>query len=326
MRYQEFLGEDEQTIKNLKAAIIADVQDSDDLDLLNRIYTAIHSSGLESRVSSVLVSDTDTARYSKALSSLVINTAGTYEEKEAFANGYSKGYIDTRKLLSGKRVSFDEVVTGGDFVKRVFDKLFTFTAEDAGPGEFALAALSPELKMRESGDLWFNNQYIEVKAAAGSKSGSGGGRLGVTGATLRYDRIPEIFASFKATDTPYSSASMSINKLPSWIQANVDPTRQREFAQTLFEYIFNKPTPKIVDAALGNGDIVKEYFSENFYAYKKQAQWDGILLLSLSGRTALFGRKPEDFFGNIYRSAAQLNPEKDTGFAARTILSPITLL
>jgi len=322
MQISEFLREDDTDLGKLKSLIIADVKSSNDRDLLNQIYTSIHSSGLEGRVSSVLTSDTDTAKYSKALSALVVSTAGTYEEKEAFASGYPTGYIDVATLLSGKRVSFDQIIQGGDFVKRVFDKMFPFTVEDAGPGEFALAALSPQLRMRNNGDLWFKNQYIEVKASAGS---GGGGRLGVTGATLKFEKIPEIFAQFKTSDSPYGTQSFSISKLPAWINANVEPNRKRQFAEILFGYIFGKKTPGLVAAALGNGNIVREYFAENFYAYKKQAGWEGILLLSMRKRSALYGKNPENFFGKVTNSSASLNPEQDTGFAGRQILSPIEL-
>jgi len=60
MRAREFLREFEGDISKMKSDIITKVKTSNDNDLIQKIYTTLHKTGLVDRIAPVLQRDTDT--------------------------------------------------------------------------------------------------------------------------------------------------------------------------------------------------------------------------------------------------------------------------
>ena len=109
---------------------------------------------------------------------------GTVEEKIEFANTLGqKNHIDTKALLQ-TIAGWDDWLVGTPFSRRLFDVMFNdpaFRVDNKGPGEFALAILSPNISLSGSkGDITVDGQGIEVKGGLTSS----GGRLTPTKGTL----------------------------------------------------------------------------------------------------------------------------------------------
>lgn len=120
----------------------------------------------------------------EAFVTAIDKTEGTVEEKIQFANTLgSVDHIDTKALLQPLS-GWSDWLVGTPFAQRLFDTMFNlpaFRTDNKGPGEVALALLSPKITLSKTkGDIVVNGTPIELK---GGKTSSGG-RLSPTKGTL----------------------------------------------------------------------------------------------------------------------------------------------
>jgi hypothetical protein len=315
------LGLNEDSVSTLKTAVINQVKKTDDEKLLDRVYTVLNKTNLQDRIKDVISSETDVGKYAAVIADAIINTPGSYKEKYDFIDGYPDGYVNVDKLISGKLVNFSELITGNDFTKKVFDELFAFRPGSAGPGEFAIAALSPRIKMRSKGDLYIDNKYIEVKASAGAEVSSGGGRLGEPG-LLNPNGVKEIIEKYtkkKIINDVY------INQLPAILKANItDVLIIKKAATEIVKTIFGEADKDLVNAIVSGGNVQEKYVKVNWNKYKEEAGWEGLLVINRAAQSLRYFKNPEEMTGSIYGLRAII-VSKDTAKASRQILSQITL-
>jgi len=154
------------------------VKDDKKGDFKSRILTMIGGDSADQDLSFA-------PNFLRSLAAAIEQTEGTVEEKLQFANTLGKvEHIDTKKLTSVGVSSWADWLTGTEFSKRLFDNLFNapaFKTNNKGPGEAALAILSPNITLLTgAGDISINGTKIEVK---GGESVSGG-RLSPTSSTV----------------------------------------------------------------------------------------------------------------------------------------------
>lgn len=282
MKIREFISED---ISQLKHDVIAAVQTTDDEALLNRIFTVLNQTGLIDRISAVLERDTDTKAYLQMLTQLIVATEGTVQEKEAFVTGYPKGYINVPAMVSGNMVGFDELITGipgtpVEFVKRVFYAL-AGSKNDKGPGELALAVLSPMIAISGRGDLKIGKMEVEVKAVA--PGGKGGGRLGETGGKdLSYEKNEEIIQKYTGKD--YTTVNAHVSDLPTILAEIQDPKARLQCAQELLNYIFKGRVnvAQMAQQVAAGQSIIEPYFVATYNAYKSRHGFDSLMILDFA--------------------------------------------
>jgi len=312
----------EAPVDKLKTAVIKQVQATDDQILLDRIYTVLNQTNLQDRIQGVIAKETDAKKYSKVIADTIINTPGNYQEKYNFVKAYPNGYINVDALMSGELVPFDKLVVGNDFAQRVFYNLFNFRPETAGPGEFALAALSPRIKMRSKGDLFIDNKYIEVKTSAGQTPSSGGGRLGEPG-LLNPQGVKALIEKHIKKKLP--AKDIYIQQLGPLLKANIkDPAALNLAVSEITSSIFGAATPKLNKAILSDGPVLGEYLRANWTKYQKEAGWAGILLLNRAGGAARYFNSPDSMANSIYSTKAVI-VSQDVAKASRQILSQVTL-
>lgn len=279
MKIKDIIKED---INKLRQDVITQVQTTDDEMLLNRIFTVLNQTGLTERISAVLHRDTDTKTYLSMLTNLIIQTEGTYEEKNAFVVGYPKGYINVPAMVSGNMVSFDELIVGipgtpVEFVKRVFYALAD-SKNDKGPGELALAVLSPMIAISGRGDLKIGKMEVEVKAVA--PTGKGGGRLGETGGKdIAYEKTPDILAKYTGKD--YSAVNAHVSDIPKILAEIQDPKQRLACATELFTYIFRGKVnvTQMAQLAANGQSVIEPYFAANYQVYKMRHGFDSLMIL-----------------------------------------------
>jgi hypothetical protein len=117
----------------------------------------------------------------KSFATVIEQTEGTTEEQLEFANTLGKvNHIDTKALITAGVSDWDSWLVGSAFSKRLFLNCFNnpaFTIANKGPGEAALAFLSPKISLQSAGgDIAVDGIPIEVKGGE-TKSG---GRLSPT--------------------------------------------------------------------------------------------------------------------------------------------------
>ena len=324
MRAKEFIFESPD-FGAMKKEIVHKVKTSNDAELIEKIYTVVHKSGLTGRIAPVLERDTDTKGYIDQLVNIIVDTPGKYEEKVAFINGYPNGYINIERMLSGEYIKFDELITGGpgapvEFIHRVFDALKQVKFGSAkGPGEFGLAVLSPHIKITGKGDLNIGKELIEVKANVGSK----GGRLG-TGSLLNNEQIPEIIGKYITLDT---SGGLNLTQLgPTLTAAGVPPNKKKQLATKLFTYIFKNKVDVsgIVDAVVSDQDPSSAYLKANYEIYQADSGFTGIMLMNFPQQACKYFRNPVQMANEIYAFSVYLisaNP----AFQNQQILAQVTL-
>lgn len=154
------------------------------------------------------------AGFLEGLVDAIEKTEGTVEEKIAFTQTLGKAdHIDTKALmqpLSG----WSDWLVGTPFSQRLFDTMFnypSFLQDNKGPGEFALAILSPKIKLKGAkGDIDVNGTPVEVKAGMTSS----GGRLSPTKGTLGALHGNKEFWSSLFPDDPVKAAELAkVNKI-----------------------------------------------------------------------------------------------------------------
>ena len=333
MRYNEIVGLFEadgsaDSVATLRKDIIDQVKKTQDQELLDKIYTVLNKSGLTDRIAGTLKRETDTEGYVADITKIIIDTDGTYQEKHAFIEGFPTGYVNIELMLSGRRVKFDELLDKNAFVRRVFDALKRVTFGTAkGPGEFALAVMSPHIRITGKGDLNIGEQVIEVKASAGKDVSSGGGRLGTPG-LLHSDNVESIIVKHlkikPAEAYPQGNLGLGgIVELANTVPFDV----RRALAKELFSYIFHglaKIGPLVSEFVAGN-DIRDEYIAANYEAYRADSEFDGIMIMNFALGQLQYFKEVKDMVRHIYKGVGVYLISSDKAAQARQILCQVTL-
>lgn len=307
-------------IDTIKKDIIGQVKQTTDPALLHKIYTALHSTGLTHRIRGALTQLSDAKQYIDEITDIIINTPGTVQTKQQFAEGLLKGYVDLSLMTSGKRVHFEDLVKTNkickdkNFLVNVFQALKNVGREQQkGSGEFALAVFSPKISIVGKGDLKINNQVIEVKASAGEKESSGGGRLGSTG-DIGHD-VSNIFAEYFGEQFVQQHPNINLNTFSTLMKASsLKPKELRAFATRLFEYMFKKSLSwvdlePLINATVNKQSITKEYTQASYQAYKgpKEAyKFDGVMLMNFSIQELRYYEDFDEMFKDIYTPTAYI--------------------
>ena len=330
MRYNEIvkLFEADGSVATLRKEIIDQVKKTQDEELLDKIYTVLNKSGLTDRIAGTLKRETDTEGYVADITKIIIDTEGTYQEKHAFIEGFPTGYVNIKLMLSGQRVEFNELLDKNAFVRRVFDALKRVTFGTAkGPGEFALAVMSPHIRITGKGDLNIGEQVIEVKASAGKDVSSGGGRLGTPG-LLHSDNVESIVVKhlkIKPAEA-YPQGNLGLGGLTK-LANTVAPDVRRALAKELFSYIFHglaKISPLVSEFVAGN-DIRDEYIAANYEAYRADSEFDGIMIMNFALGQLQYFKEVKDMVRHIYKGVGVYLISSDKAAQARQILCQVTL-
>jgi hypothetical protein len=203
--------------------------------------------------------------------------------------------------------------------------------EQKGPGEFALAALSPDISIFGSGDLKIGNQNIEVKAAAGEKS-TKGGRLGSTG-FLQHQRVAAIINSYMPEGFKVNpNENLNLREFEQLLKkANFDPATLGQFATELFGYIFEgkdwADISPLVNAMVNGSDLYKPYTIVSYNAYRgrpENTKFDGVMLMSFPLQELKYYDDPEKMYDDLYTPGIKLiSANKE--FASRLIVPSVGL-
>jgi len=318
----------EADVNSLRKDIIDQVKKTQDEELLDKIYTVLNQSGLTDRIAGTLERDTDTKGYVDLITQIIIDTPGTFQEKHDFINGFPTGYVDIDKMLSGNRVDFTDLLTGGKFVVAVFNRLKRETFGSAkGPGEFALAVMSPHIRINGKGDLNIGDQIIEVKASAGKEVSSGGGRLG-EGGLIKYDDVAKIIErNIKAKLSVVAPNGVGLAGLTT-LASNMSDAQRKTFGKELFGYMFSESGASISDlvsAFAAGTDLRDAYIKANYEAYKATSEFDGIMIMNFAAGQLHYFRDVNDLVRHVYKGIGVYIVSSDTTKSARQILTQVTL-
>lgn len=229
MRYSDFKlveapnRDQVRKVQRINAKMNADPAFIDELWNIVSTKVSTDEGGLESRIVKALQPENTSpeddqtygAGFLQGLVDAIEKTEGTVEEKIAFAQTLgSVDHIDTNALMQPLSGWSDWLGKGTPFAQRLFDTMFNFApfrSDNKGPGEFALAILSPRITLKGAkGDIDVNGTPIEVKAGMTSS----GGRLSPTTGTLgMLHGNKEFWASLFPEDPIKAKQMATVNKI-----------------------------------------------------------------------------------------------------------------
>jgi hypothetical protein len=332
----ERIGDEGGNLTNLKQKVIKQVEITSDSDLLNKIYTSLNSVNLISRIAKGIADDSDIKSNLDEIVNIIIHTPGTYEEKLAFAENISSGYINISKMLSGERMHFADLIKSPseevsmEFLTKLFTSLKDVNSQAKGPGEYSLAVFSPLITIFGEGDLKIGkpwNVKIEVKAS--------NGKLGTTG-DLNHRNAPEIVNRYFGPDSPYKIPNFDVNKtlnvktFGKLAKQYLPPEQRRALGDELFGDIFsekNVDISPIVDAFVKGEDIIKPYTMAAYQAYKgsnDSIRFNGILLINFDRQELRYFDDFEEMYNDLDSVQANILTT-NAGFRGRGNLPGLTL-
>lgn len=305
MRAREFLKEDDLSVPQLKKEIRGQLTSINDFDILDRIYQVLSQKSVKGKIEKAFGRNTkkanvgaDTTGIINDMITQIANLPGTTHQKREFVEALEKGKaVNVPKLLS-KTASFSEIFFS-EFAQNFFISIANYGRGSAmkGPGEFALAIMSPKISLAAKGDLEINGRLVEVKAAV-NKSG---GRLGETGHAAqkeaiinaimtigtKYAKTPEQQQALeKFSQRPSAGITVAVKTLHSIFPDNKNAVKM------IVKGVVGLTFGAQIGTAVGNAAAKdpsgvmaeQEYMKQNFNWYKKKDGFTEILAIWFGGR------------------------------------------
>jgi hypothetical protein len=285
---------------NLKKTVIDLVKTTDDDKVLQKVLTTLKAGNIDDRIGAIISTDEDAKTFIKQIANTIIQIDAPVEEKDAFLNRYTKGIVNTGKLLDGKKHSFSELV-GDKFAVDVFKSLaVTLVSQGVGPGEVALAVMSPKIKwsgrVAGGGDIIVNGQAVEVKTSVKS----GGRWLNARKANMSIASIKEFLTDISGQETPDRvNVDTWINEYRPFIK---DKTQLKKICKGIADALFNFVNNTSYARALETGNkeqIIDAQLKTGFDNYKEYSKFDGILLMDINSEQAQYFTSYEQMKGLI---------------------------
>jgi hypothetical protein len=278
MRAFEIITEDAAT-KRMVVRTLSKLPD--DAAIFSQVYKQIIGEPLGNRLSNYINArkDPDAIKAAKWLVQAIPTLGDSKEVKEFISKFANPEFdpIDTKALIpSGGMPKPAELlsVVKDPFAKKLFEKIFQeFSGKsDAGPGEAALAILSPNITYASPGDISVDGSKIEVKA-----SRSTGGKAG---------RIWDTPINQKPMLQLLQPLGLTVYTVLDGEQPFPDPELAPQFIKTACEAWFGGSIPEI-EKAFGKPGFKNIWQRYVFDTYKTESGWNGLLALGLTDRKSV---------------------------------------
>jgi hypothetical protein len=271
MRAFELLNENPQ----LKRQVVKTLSKlPDENPIFQDVYKKIVGTPLANRIDAYINNrqDRDAIKAMKWLVTAIPTVGNAGEVKEFLSKFKDPNYdfVNTKALAPSSGMSGPSDIGAlvvDPFAKKLFDKIFQEFAGkgDAGPGEAALAILSPNITYGSPGDIVVNGKKIEVKASRGS------GKAG------------------RIWDSPIDQKPMVAILQPLGItnfnvldgtQPFPEPSLSKQFIRTACICWFGAKVPAI-EKAFGTAAFKDAWQAHVYDEYKSHGQWEGMLALGV---------------------------------------------
>lgn len=273
MRAFEFFTEDAQTKRMVLRALN---KLPDDATIFSQVYKQIIGEPLGKRMDGYIKNrgDQDAINAAKWLITNIPTLGEAKEIKDFLAKFANPEFdpIDAKALIpSGGMSKPAELlsIVKDPFAKKLFEKIFhEFSGKtDAGPGEAALAILSPNITYGSPGDIVVNGLKVEVKAARNVK-----GRAG---------RIWDLPINQKPALQILKPMGLTSFTVLDGTKEFPDPQQAEAFISAVSEGWFGEVKPELVQN-FGKPSFLNAWLAQVFEYYKAHSGWGGLLALGLT--------------------------------------------
>lgn len=313
MRAFELFNEDAQTKRMVLKAL---GKLPDESSIFSQVYKQIIGEPLGTRMSNYIQArgDQDAIRAAKWLVQ-TIPTLGDAKEVKEFISKFAKPDFDpinTKGLIpSGGMQKPAEIlsVVIDPFAKKLFEKIFhEFGGKtDAGPGEAALAILSPNITYGAPGDIVVNGIKVEVKASRNAKGSAG--------------RIWDMPVDQKPALKILEPLGITSFTVLAGEQVFPDPELAEPFITAVCEGWFGQVYPDIVKA-FGKPGFKEVWQTHIFDTYKSHSGWQGVLALGLNTfQYVETGEQFAKFMGKAnHGNLVKANEKQSRGLAPQVLI------
>ena len=283
---------------DLKSQAVAAVKSTDDERLLQKVIDTLKAGNIEERIENIISKDADAKRFVQQIADIVVKIKSPIEEKNKFLEDFPKGIVDTAKLLDGSGHSFADVV-GPGFNVELFKALSTsLVSQGVGPGEVALAVLSPEIswsgRAAGGGDIQVGDQAVEVKTTVSS----GGRWINARKATMNMSGIEKamVDAITKSTGKKPEGPIPARVSPATWadsIRPLIDKKSLEATTKAMADGLFNHTDNSEYQQALMSGtaaDIREAILNVGYENYKAYSKFDGILMMDVRSESVQYFR------------------------------------
>ena len=319
------LGQEKQNI--IKTISGLDATDKEQAAILDRIYKILNSGQISTNIdvafSKPLVDENlpeaEKVKIRKDMTKIIASLDQDYSSMDKFISRLEKaGSVVDVTELSKTLNTFDKVF-GDNIAAAVFITLANYGVgkKQKGPGEYALACLSNQIKLAEGeGDLEIKGiGKVELKAALSSA----GGRIGYGGGSQKAKRaVIEKYAQYLPTVLARLNAGSggSISIRPFVDALNTDlPTNNPENVKirkalmsellTMDLEKFAAPVVEKFATSMNFDEIETEYLKQNYAWYKDRDDFDALLLMHVPNRKTAMIRSAEDLIA--FRNSGHAN-------------------
>lgn len=283
---------------DLKAQAVDAVKSTDDERLLQKVIDTLKAGNIEERIENIISKDADAKRFVQQIADIIIKIKSPIEEKNKFLEDFPKGIVDTAKLLDGKGHSFSDIV-GPGFNVELFKALSTsLVSQGVGPGEVALAVLSPEIswsgRAAGGGDIQVGDQAVEVKTTVSS----GGRWINARKATMNMSGIEKtiVDAITKSTGKKPEGPIPARVSPAMWVDSIrplIDKKMLAATTKVMADGLFNHTDNTEYQQALMSGtaaDIREAILNVGYENYKAYSKFDGILMMDVRSESSQYFR------------------------------------
>jgi hypothetical protein len=282
----------------LKAQAVAAVKSTDDDRLLQKVIDTLKAGNIEERIENIISKDADAKRFVQQIADIIVKIKSPIEEKNKFLEDFPKGIVDTAKLLDGNGHSFADLV-GPGFNVELFKALSTsLVSQGVGPGEVALAVLSPDIswsgRAAGGGDIQVGDQAVEVKTTVSS----GGRWINARKATMDMAGIEKaiVDAITKSTGKEPEGPIPARVSPALWVDSIrplIDPKMLKSTTKAMADGLFNHTDNSEYQQALMSStaaDIREAILNVGYENYKTYSKFDGILMMDVRSESAQYFR------------------------------------
>jgi len=318
MRAFDFISEKigNHSLTLLKNKVKKGIDQSNDENLLNKIYTTLNSGSITKRLTGELeqLPDVDIRRFHTDIANAIINAPGTFDEKMNFVSGLHAGYIDVDKMLDGARHHFSDLLVPTDkvplkFLFEMFNEMKDLGGKaKKGPGEFALAIMSPKISVFGPGDLKIDDQIIEVKAGSGTVGDTSMFQHQKVGVILQ-KYLPNMDVTRAVDATKLVKGVVAAQQ-----QGTLNAQSLSGLADELADYIFKgqpwantTPLKQAIKTISVDHDSItpirKGYLTASYSAYKQKKdqskKFDAMMLINFENQELRYFDDPEELYNDV---------------------------
>jgi hypothetical protein len=319
------LGKEKEVI--IKTVSGLDAADKEQASILDRIYKILNSGQISSNIDVAFTKplvdenlpEAEKANVRRDMTRIISSLEQDYGSMKKFLDRLEQagGVVNVAEL--SKPLNTFEKVFGDNAAIAAFITLANYGVgkKQKGPGEYALACLSDQIKLAEGeGDLQINGiGKTELKAALSSA----GGRIGYGGGSQKSKRavidkyaqyLPTVLARLNAGGGGSISIRPFIDALNTDLPTNnPDNVKVRKALMTeLLTMDLEKFAAPVVDkfaTSMNFDEIETEYLIQNFAWYKDRDDFDALLLIHVPNRKTAMIRNAEDLI--TFRNSGHAN-------------------